>query len=363
MPSYIKENINLAKYTTLGVGGCARYFAEIATEEELVGAIEWVNAEGLKIVVLGGGSNVLIADGGIDALVVRMGIQGIVSEARGGVEEYVHACAGELWDDVVATATEERILWGIENLSGIPGRVGATPVQNINAYGASVSDVIVSVDAYHSITGERCTFEVSECHFGYRDSFFKTDEGSKYIIVRVTLKLTKEQQANTVYRSASQSIQRFIENEGITTPTPSDVRRAVLSARKNIGMLPGMLQSAGSFFKNVILEKEEFTRLLAIIDEKYAEKAERLAPWHWALPDGREKVSTAFLMECTQYNKTDFKGKTFNNTVGISPLHTLSLINCGGASSDDISAFVSEIISEIQNKFGVTIEPEVCNIP
>lgn len=360
MPSYIKKDINLAKYTTLCVGGCARYFAEIATEEELVTAIEWANTEGLKIVVLGGGSNVLIGDEGVDALVVRMGILGIVSEARGGVEEYVHACAGELWDDVVATATEERILWGVENLSGIPGRVGAAPVQNINAYGASVSDVVVSVDAYHSITGEKRVFEVSECNFGYRDSFFKTEAGSKYIIVRVTLKLTKEQQVNTVYRSASQSIQRFIESEGIITPTPSDVRRAVLSARKNIGMLPGMLKSAGSFFKNVILERDEFVRLMAIIEECYAEKAEQLAPWHWALPDGREKVSTAFLMECTQYNKTNFKGKTFNSTVGISPLHTLSLINCGGASSGDISAFALEIISEIQNTFGVTIESEVC---
>lgn len=363
MPPYIRENVRLAEHTTLGVGGNAQYFAEIATEEELMNAIEWANAERLKIMVLGGGSNVLIADDGVGGLVVQMGIQGIISEARGGVGEYVHVCAGELWDDVVVTATEERGLWGIENLSGIPGCVGAAPVQNINAYGASVSDVIVSVDAYHSITGEKRTFETGECNFGYRDSFFKTDEGSKYIIVRVTLKLTKEQQANTVYRSTSQSIQRFIESEGITAPTPSDVRRAVLSARKNIGMLPGMLKSAGSFFKNVILEKEEFAQLTKIIEGSYAEKAERLAPWHWPLPNEQEKVSTAFLMECTQYNKSDFNGKTFNNTVGISPLHTLSLINCGNACARDISAFASEIIAEVKNKFGVIIEPEVCYLP
>jgi UDP-N-acetylmuramate dehydrogenase len=359
MPTCIKKNVPLAPHTTLNIGGCAEYFVEITDEDRLDEVLLWARENHIRITVLGGGSNVLISDNGIRGLVIKMSMRGIMIERESDSHTYVRVSAGESWDDFVAWAVAEG-LWGVENLSGIPGSVGASPVQNINAYGATVSEVIESVSVQDSVTGKKYMLSNSECKFAYRDSFFKSEVGKMYIITNVLFKLVKEKKVNVTYKSSSQSIKSFLEKENNINPTPSDIRRAVLHARKNIGMLLGMVQSAGSFFKNVIVTNEEFMHLDAVVSERYSEKSERLAPWHWSLPDGKEKVSTAFLMECTQYNKASYKDKTFNGTVGISPFHTLSIINCGGAHASDVTAFSSEIISEVRKEFGVTIEREVC---
>ncbi len=361
MPVYIKKDVLLAPFTTLAIGGRAKYFVEVEDEDVLIEAVRWAHENHVRITVLGGGSNVLIADDGIDGLVIKMSLRGITVEHCDDTYTYVRASAGEVWDDFVAWAVAQG-LWGVENLSGIPGSVGASPVQNINAYGAMVSDVIEQVSAYHSAIGEKYILSKDECQFVYRDSFFKTEAGKSYIITSVLFKLEKEKKVNVAYKSSSQSIKNFLEKENSIDPTSSDVRRAVLHTRKNIGMLLGMVQSAGSFFKNVIATKEEFMHLDAVVSERHREKSERLAPWHWSLPEGKEKVSTAFLMECTPYNKASYKDKTFNGAVGISPFHTLSIINCGGAHASDVVAFSSEIISAVYEEFGVTIETEVCHL-
>ncbi len=360
MPECVQEKVPLAPYTTLKVGGTADYFAEVTTEVELMEVIRWAKKEALPIIVLGGGSNVLIDDAGIRGVVVYMKIRGITTYTNPD-GEYVEVGAGEVWDDFVEYTTQ-RGLWGLENLSGIPGSIGAAPVQNINAYGSSVADSITLVRAYHSETGEHVLLSKEACRFGYRESYFKSSEGSKYIITQVTFVLTQNKKINLAYRSASQSVQKFLADENITNPTPNDVRRAIRAVRKNIGMLPEMFSSAGSFFKNTIVSKDEFKQLEKIIVQRYAEKALKLSPWHWTLEDGREKVSTAFLMECTPYNKSGVKNMAENGAVGISPLHTLSLINLGGACAEDISHFALEIIDAIKNEFGVTIESEVCHL-
>lgn len=359
MPECITKDAPLAPYTTLGIGGSAEYLATVTNPDELGSVVAWAKEQELPLTVLGGGSNVLIADTGIRGVVLSMCMRGISYEKGEEGKVLAEVAAGEVWDSFVEDAAR-RGYWGVENLSGIPGKVGAAPVQNINAYGVSVGDVIVSVQAYDTREGKFVTLPHDACRFAYRDSLFKTDEGTKYIITGVTFTLTTERALQTSYRSSSQSIERRLKDAGIDTPSPLDLREAVLAVRRNIGMLLGMYRSAGSFFKNTIVSREEFLTIKAKVLEEHAEKNAVLSPWYWEMPDGMVKVSTAFLMECTPYNKTDFKGKTFRGTVGISPLHTLSLINAGGAHAEDVHAFVEEITRTIEKEFGVRIEPEVC---
>ncbi len=361
MPPSVVQNVPLASRTTLGVGGSAEYFAEVRESSELRAVLVWAREKGLPVTVLGGGSNVLIADAGIPGLVVCPKLLGISYAAQSPESVIVTAGAGEDWDELVHSVTG-RGLWGIENLSGIPGTVGAAPVQNINAYGASVADVTMRVSGL-TLSGEPFSFTQSECRFGYRDSIFKVEEGRDHIITEVVFRLTRTRHAETSYRSSSQSIARYLTERGIEAPVPGDVREAVLRARKNIGMLSGMFRSAGSFFKNTVVSAGEFQRVLRTVSERHAEKGEKLAPWHWDLPDGTVKISTAFLMECTPYNKTDFRDRTWNGAVGISPLHTLSLVNAGGATAKDIADFSDEIVRAVREEFSVRIEPEVCRLP
>jgi UDP-N-acetylmuramate dehydrogenase len=359
IPSIIKKNIPLAPYTTLGVGGRAEYFCECTSDTELHEVIVWAKQNVLPITILGDGSNVLIADEGVRGLVVKMNGKGIVYETAPDGHIHVRVASGEYWDDFVKEVTEKD-LWGLENLSGIPGCVGAAPVQNINAYGVSVGDYIINVTAYHIETEKIILLSRDACHFGYRDSFFKSQEGMKYVITEVTFVLRTEREDKVQYRSSSQSIERNLLAKGITEPRAIDIRESVLAIRKNIGMLKGMYQSAGSFFKNTILPPENFERLEAIIAKEYQVESSRFAPWHWELPDGSVKVSTAFLMECTPYNKTNFSGQLFNGAVGISPVHTLSLINGGTATAHDFEEFVHCISTYVFEKFHVVIEAEVC---
>jgi len=352
----IQHDVPLAPRTTLGVGGVARFFVSVENLEDLKVASHFAKEKNLPFFILGGGSNVLFPDEGYDGLVIEVALRGISREEK-GESMHVGVAAGEVWDSLVALAVEEG-WWGIENLSGIPGLVGAAPVQNINAYGTSVAESVVAVEAYNLATDTSRIFSSEECQFSYRDSFFKSKEGSTYLITKVSLCLTHKGHMNTGYRSASQSMARYFEERGITHPSISDVRSAVLIIRKRIGMLAGMYQSVGSFFKNAIVSKKDFEKVLQQVEERHAEVGARLSPWHWVLPDEKVKISSAFLMECTPYNKTAFAKERFRDTVGISPLHTLSLINCGGATAKDIHDFATRIQETVHREFGVLLEPE-----
>lgn len=353
----IIEQASLAPLTTLGVGGTARYLVRATAAADIAAAVAFSEQKtGQSPIILGDGTNVLFPDESLDRVVLQVALPGITEsvQANGTVELTVGA--GEDWDAVVAYAVE-RGFSGLENLSGIPGTVGAAPVQNINAYGASVADSIVSVEVYDTAAGAACRLTAAECHFGYRDSIFKHGDGRNLIITAVTFCLVKEQKSALDYQSSSQSIARLIAERGVE-PSPETVRDAVLTARGNIGMLKGQYRSAGSFFKNTILPEEQFAKLQAVISEEHAERSEKLSPWYWPLPDGRVKVSTAFLLECTPYNKTTY-GTTRIDGVGFSPKHSLSIVTEPGATAAQVRAFASRVETAVSETLGVQIEPEV----
>jgi UDP-N-acetylmuramate dehydrogenase len=355
----IVEKVPLAAYTTLRVGGVANYFCQLTDEAQLLEVAVVAEEKQVPITVLGGGSNVLIADGAIHRLIIRNEIRGMTfteDEAAGVV--LVTAAAGEPWDVFVATMVE-RGLAGLENLSGIPGTVGAAPIQNINAYGAQVADVIESVRVFDTKTKTFQTRSSSECQFAYRDSVFKHERGGGLVVTAVTFRLTPVQEINLTYRSASQSIERYLEVQGITTPTLLQVREAILYTRSNIGMLEGQFRSAGSFFKNTIVSAADFARVAEIVSIQFSAEDTQFSPWHWSLPDGGEKISTAFLMECTPYNKRTYGEKRWRDVVGLSPKHSLSVVTEESATATDVQTFVAEIITAVEKVFGVTIETEV----
>ena len=354
----VKNNIPLNQYTTLHIGGVADYFVAVRSKEEVREAALLARQVNQPLFVLGGGSNVLIADGVFRRFVIKNEIPGIAYGAAQDGLVRVTVGAGEDWDGLVAD-TVERGLSGLENLSGIPGSVGASPVQNINAYGAQVADVVEEIEVYDPTIDTFKTLSAKDCAFGYRDSIFKRPQGAQLIVVSVTYLLTAEARVNIMYRSSSQSIKKYLQEKNITTPSVNDVRQAILHVRSNIGMLQGQFNSAGSFFKNTTVSTEDFYRIKKIVEKDFAEISTSLSPWHWLLDSGDVKIATAFLLECSPYNKNTYGNKRFKEVVGISPLHSLSIVTEDGATARDVLEFVHEIKSSVEILFGVTLATEV----
>ncbi|MEY3783766.1 MAG: hypothetical protein RLZZ230_88 [Candidatus Parcubacteria bacterium] len=354
----IEKNVSLAQYTTLQVGGVADYFCPLTDLEQLPAIADFAAVEKLPILVLGGGSNMLVADGKLSQLVVKNELKGIIFRDKESEETYVTAAAGENWDALVAQVVE-RGLSGLENLSGIPGTVGAAPIQNINAYGTSASETIEEVVVYNTKTKQFSNLTAAACLFGYRDSVFKHAAGANLIVTSVTFRLAPTRTTNLNYRSASQSIERYLQEQNINEPTLTDIRQAILHVRKNIGMVPGCFRSAGSFFKNTIVTADEFSHVEKIVADNFATIGAKFAPWHWLLPDGTVKISTAFLMECTTYNKHTYGTLRWRDVVGLSPLHSLSIVTEPGATATDVKDFSILIIAAVEKTFKIKIETEV----
>jgi UDP-N-acetylmuramate dehydrogenase len=359
MELHIEEKISLAEHTTLKVGGVARYFAKLTDAADLPLMVEFAESKGVPIFVLGWGSNVLIEDGELSLFVIKNELMGASFKAAENGETLVTAASGEEWDSFVSTVVE-RGLAGLENLSGIPGTIGASPIQNINAYGTSVAEVVESVTVFDLAAKQSRTLTAEECEFGYRDSIFKQSAGANLFVTEVTFRLASAgAEINLSYRSSSQSIEKFLLEKNISKPTLVDVRQAVLHVRKNIGMVDGCFRSAGSFFKNTILSAKEFSHVESVVAKNFSDVSEKFSPWHWPLPDGTIKVSTAFLMECTAYNKRTYGKKRWQGVVGLSPLHSLSIVTEEGATAADVQDFAVLMISEVKQNFGITVESEV----
>lgn len=354
-----KTSQPLAPLTTFKVGGEAEYFVEVRSEEELEVSLNSAKEMGEPVTILGGGSNVLLPDAGVKGLTIKIAIGGIsYQESKNG--QIVTVGAGVSWDELVKDTTTLGY-WGFENLSGIPGTVGGAIVQNINAYGVTVADLVETVEAINIKTGQKRQFSPTACRFAYRDSLFKHPKSNQtYVITKASFRLSKIPVLKSTYRSATQSLQENLRKKGVIKPTPDDLREAVLEIRARIGMLAGQFKGAGSFFTNPIVSKEAFNRVKARVDKDYSKESHQLTPWHWLLPSGEYKISAAFLMECTPYNKTNFKDKDYRGVVGISPLHSLSVINLGEAKAKDVKDFVSEIKVCIKNQFGIELTSEVC---
>lgn len=345
----IREHVLLAPYTTLHIGGPARFFAEVFREEDLLAALHWAEQRSMPLFVLGGGSNVLVADEGFPGLVVRVAIRGLFFTDTPGAT-LATAGAGEDWDAFVG-ACGARDLAGLECLSGIPGLVGGTPVQNVGAYGQEVSETIVTVRAYDRQAGGMVTLANADCRFGYRQSLFNTLERDRYVVLAVTYALTPQGRPALRYPD----VQAFFAH-GHASPSLQEVRDAVrtIRARKGMLLMPGDPDgcSAGSFFKNPIVTTEALARIEAAVRALGAVRAEETVP-RFAMPNGQAKVPAAWLIERAGFQKGYRRGRA-----GISSKHTLALINCGGATAGDVLGLMREIQERVQERFGVLLVPE-----
>jgi len=340
----ITENVLLAPLTTLKVGGPARYFIEAMTIAEVFEAVEFSRSRNLPLFVLGGGSNLVISDAGWPGLVLKIGITGI-NHRHGHDEVIFEVGAGEDWDKFVGMVVTHNIA-GLECLSGIPGSVGATPVQNVGAYGEEVANAIESVVVLDLKNGEQRELGKEECAFSYRTSIFNTSERGRYIILQVNYLLKHGGEAYIAYADLKKYFAGWNKK-----PTLADTRDAVRKIRAGKGMLivsgDEDCRSAGSFFKNPILSADEYERLTARAAAKNLQ-----IPSYPALATQR-KVSAAWLVEHSGFSKG-----YGNGSVGISRKHALAIVNRGNATAADIVAFKEDIQQRVEEIWGILLEPE-----
>lgn len=332
-------NVSLRELTTLRVGGRPAYTVPVVSERDVFKVIEIAQQHRLPISVIGGGSNILARDGELPIVLMQVQIPGILFTDTGD-RTVVEVGAGVAWDEFVA-ATVERGLWGVENLSGIPGTVGASPIQNIGAYGVEVRSLIVSLDAINLETGVARLFDQNMCLFGYRSSFFKSPAGRKYLVTCVRFLLSKVPQPKIEYKDLAQY---GFKNK---YPDLMSVREAVLSIRN--AKFPDLtsLGTAGSFFKNIEVTREEYGNLGSIFPGVPG----------YPQQNGRVKVPIAYMLEAL-----DYKGIRRGN-VGLYERHALVLINYGNASYEEVDLFAKEIEKEIFHTTRIVIEREVISFP
>ena len=326
----LREHIPLAPLTTMGLGGPARYLAECTSLDEMRDCLTWAEAEGLSVQVLGGGSNVLFADAGYSGVVLKVGLSGVVFNG-----ETVEVAAGEDWDGFVQCCVE-RGLAGVECLSGIPGSVGATPIQNVGAYGQEVKDTIAEVRALDRQTLAEIAFAPAECGFAYRQSRFKGAD--RFIVTSVTYRLDDSGQPQIRYPE----LRRHVDDE---CPTLATVRDAVLALRRGKSMVidpqdPNS-RSVGSFFLNPVIDAEAFDAL----KDRYPNVP------HFPAAAG-VKVPAAWLVEQAGFHKGLRRGD-----VGISERHALALVNRGGTTRA-VLALAGEIRDAVEQTFGIRLERE-----
>jgi UDP-N-acetylmuramate dehydrogenase len=340
----ITENVALAPLTTLKVGGSARYFIEATNTAEVSQAVEFSKSANLPLFILGGGSNLVISDAGWPGLVLKVGITGI-NHRHGHDEVIFEAGAGEDWDKFVGMVVAHNIA-GIECLSGIPGSVGAAPVQNVGAYGQEVSNTIDSVVALDLRDGEVHELSNEECGFSYRTSIFNTSERGRYIILQVNYSLNHGADAYIAYADLKKYFAGWSEK-----PALANVRDAVRKIRAGKGMLitagDDDCRSAGSFFKNPILSAHQYQALTV------RAKAKNLQIPSYPALDAQKKVSAAWLVEHSGFSRGYGSGP-----VGISRKHALAIVNRGNATAADIVAFKENIQQRVEEIWGIVLEPE-----
>jgi UDP-N-acetylmuramate dehydrogenase len=331
----------LSELTTLRVGGPARRMVEARTEDEVVDAVKQADAGKEPLLVLAGGSNVVIADEGFPGTAVVIRSTGVRAERR-GEDIDVTVEAGHGWDELVAETVVEG--WsGLECLAGIPGSAGATPIQNVGAYGSEVAETIVDVRAYDRVAGEVVVLPASTCGFGYRHSAFKETE--RYVLLSVRFRLRPSLESQPLRYG---ELTRVLGVPAGGTAALGDVREAVLRLRRGKGMVLDATdpdtRSVGSFFTNPVLAADDFAALLTRTPE---------APPRWDGADGRVKTSAAWLIE-----RAGFARGYGRDGVAISSKHTLALTNQGGGSTKALIELAREIVAGVEAAFGVTLVPE-----
>ena len=364
MTVIVREQVRLSGYTTLRLGGPAARFIEAGTDEQLVAAVRAADAAGEPVLVLGGGSNLVVADEGFPGAVVHVASRGITIAGDGdGVT--VTVAAGEDWDCLVQRCVEEG-LSGLECLSGIPGLAGATPIQNVGAYGHEVAETIVTVRAYDRLRDLVVELANAECGFGYRTSTFKMRAGrhraaispaaatGRFVVLGVTFRLARDRLSAPVGYGELAGVLGVAAGGRVPA---AEARRAVLALRRGKGMVldpedPDS-RSAGSFFTNPVLGRRQFAELQAVAAGRLGRPAREAVP-HFEAADGQVKVPAAWLIEQAGFRK----GYPAGGSARISAKHTLALTNPGGASTAGLVALAAEIAAGVRDVFGVELASE-----
>jgi UDP-N-acetylmuramate dehydrogenase len=337
-----EEHIFLREYTTFKIGGEAKYFFRAKSIEDVREAVGFAHENSFPIFVLGGGSNLLVSDLGFQGVVIKNEILGLEFIEEGDFV-LAKAGAGENWDSFV-DACVSRELYGLENLSGIPGTVGATPVQNIGAYGVEVKDTIFSVETLDTRDGGIKIFENKDCHFAYRDSFFKTKEGKNFVVLSVTFKLRKTGKLNLEYKDLANYFSGKAE-----TATLKTVRNAVLEIRSKKFPDLKIFGTAGSFFKNPIISNESFEK----IKKDYPEIPNFPAN-QGGIDKSLVKVSLAWILD----KVCGLKGFS-EGPVGLYEFQPIVIVNNGGANSQQVENFAVNIAQKVFDKTGIKVAWEV----
>jgi UDP-N-acetylmuramate dehydrogenase len=341
-----KPNQPLSELTTFRIGGPASFFVEITNETELTEALDFARSKKLQVQIIGGGSNLIVTDRGFNGLVIKIAVKGKEIVNEGDFEILLKVGSGEVWDEVV-DFTVSKNLWGVENLSAIPGLTGAIPVQNVGAYGQEASLVVDSVEVSNLATGEKKTFNSPECGFGYRQSNFNTIWKNNYAIMYVIFKLSKQPKPNLSYVD----VKKYFEAN--PNPTQAEIRNAITEIRKNKFPDTNQLGNAGSCFKNLILDNDIFNKLEENISKNFdSATVERLRQTKEKL---NGKVPAAFLIDIC-----GLKGRSVGGA-RLWEKQPLVIVNAGNAKASDIVELINQVKSEVLAKTGMElqIEPEL----
>ena len=333
----LHENVPLHEFATMRLGGPARFFTTVKKTKDLIEAAKWALDRNVPILVLGSGSNVIIRDEGYPGLVILNRIDGIHMLQDTPEGAVIRAGAGEVWDDVVAYAVKKD-LSGIEALSHIPGTAGATPVQNVGAYGQEIADTFIELEAYDLRTHQLVILKKEDCGFGYRTSIFKPLDSRRYLITSITLGLFKDKPVPPFYPR----LQQFLDEHHVTDYTPAAIREAVIAIRAQRLPDPKRLPNTGSFFKNPLVSQLLATDLRA----RYPDMPQ------YEQADGQIKIPAGWLLEKAGLKGyADYGMRTFSG-------NALVFINEGARGYPDLAAFRDEICQVIESKFRIRLEQE-----
>lgn len=337
----IHTNIPLKNYTTMRLGGNARFMTDVRTPQDVAEIYKRAQAQNLPIFILGGGSNVIAHDEGFNGIVVRMRIPGFEIVGDTSTDTTIKIGAGEIWDDVVKR-TVDKNLTGIEAMSAIPGTAGAAPVQNVGAYGQEIADTLISLEAYDTNSEQFVTLQAPDCGFAYRNSIFRSTQAGRYIITSITIRLFKSAPQPPFYGA----VEAYLAEHNITLFTPQVIRDAVIAIRANKLPDPKITPNTGSFFKNAIVDDWQLDELRATYPDIPS----------YDMSDGRFKIPTGWLIE-----QAGLKGKTLHG-MRVHDKNALVLINESATSYQDLADAREEIIGAVRDTFRVMIEQEPLEI-
>jgi len=335
----IQQNIPLSQHSTMRLGGAAAYYTEVGHRHELTEVLGWADQYKLPVIMIGSGSNIIWKDEGFPGLVIVNKIMGFEEQFEDQENYYVTVGAGENWDSVVAR-TVEKGMTGIEGLSLIPGTAGATPIQNVGAYGQEIAQTLMSVEAYDNQTKQLVNIQGFDCGFSYRNSRFKSTDRGRFFITSITLHLMRANPQPPFYKA----LQGYFDEHQIANPTPQVVRDAVIAIRQSKLPDPAVVANNGSFFANPIIDAGQYAQL----------QADHPGAPGWPMEDGSIKIPAAWLME-----DAGFKGIHDEETgMAIWPVHSLVLVNEKAQSTAQLLQFRQKILDKIKQQYDITLEQE-----